>query len=225
MPIDRRIIRQHGRERSPPAAPADGPVDDRFERRTQKVLCRSSRGRDTDAPRAGIPTPSESRPASKRNRETQESNADRSLSCKFDYSTRFNYPRPATRSAFFTGDSIDARSWSDSLIGRCCDRTRRILRPLRSHPAEHRAASLWAHKEGHMFVTRQRMICGAVGLFLALVTSAAMMAAMIIAAPLDSTDELDHSKLVIDIQSDAIDSCRQTIDSMRRTIESLRNNK
>ena len=76
-----------------------------------------------------------------------------------------------------------------------------------------------------MIATRQRMICGAVGLFLALVTSAAMMAAMIIAAPLDSTDELDHSKLVIEIQSDAIDSCRQTIDSMRRTIESLRNNK
>jgi hypothetical protein len=65
------------------------------------------------------------------------------------------------------------------------------------------------------------MICGTVGLFPALVTSAAMM----IAAPHDSTDELDHSKLVIEIQSDAIDSCRQTIDSMRRTIESLRNNK
>jgi hypothetical protein len=59
------------------------------------------------------------------------------------------------------------------------------------------------------------MICGAVGLFLGLFLTLVTSAAMMIAALHDSADELDHSKLVIEIQSDAIDSCRQTIDSNR----------
>jgi hypothetical protein len=79
-------------------------VDDLFERWAQKVLLSIVPWPRHRAPRAVIPAPSESRSASKRNRKTQESDADRSLSCKFDYSTRFDYTRPAIRSAFFTGD-------------------------------------------------------------------------------------------------------------------------
>ena len=52
---------------------------------------------------------------------------------------------------------------------------------------------------------------------LALMGAAAMMFAVE-----GRTEELDHAKLVIEIQADAVDSCRQTIDSMRRTIEALR---
>jgi hypothetical protein len=62
-----------------------------------------------------------------------------------------------------------------------------------------------------------KMMFGIAGLVLALIG-----AAMMLAAHITENTELDHDRLVIEIQSDAIDSCRQNIDSLRRTIEALK---
>ena len=60
-----------------------------------------------------------------------------------------------------------------------------------------------------------KMMFGIAGLVLALIGATMMFAAA------DNT-ELDHDRLVIEIQNDAIDSCRQNIESLRRTIDALK---
>jgi hypothetical protein len=83
-------------------------VDDLIEHRPQQVLLtvvsRSSHAR----PQTPFTAMRESRTAKNRNPKTQETEAQRPLSCKISYSMRPTCAGAAARSAFFTDDEIRA---------------------------------------------------------------------------------------------------------------------